>query len=407
MESAQAKRAQRFTNVGHSLNHLLTLLYPTIVLTLETEWQRSYGELIGLMLVGQILYGAVALPAGWLGDRWSTLGMMVAYFVGTGAAAILAGLATTPFQLALGLAAIGFFGAIYHPVGMAWLVRSSADRGKALGWNGMFGSFGVALGPAVAGALCQWWSWRAAFIVPGVVTALVGLALLAAWRTGLVVERAHDIPQARKPASRNEVMRAFILLSVTMTCAGLIYQAFTVILPKLFAERIGADFGLGASAIGGLVGLVYLFAGLTMPISGRLADRFPTTQIYRLAFVLIAPCLFLAAMLQSWPLVIVTVALVILNTLSGPAENKLLAFYTPGRWQGTGYGAKFVLSLGVSASAIPLIALVYDATGGFVWLFVAMGVLALMALVAALMLPAGEPRAAAVASPAPRVAAAE
>ena len=46
MESARAKRAQRFTNVGHSLNHLLTLLYPTIVLTLETEWQRSYAELI-------------------------------------------------------------------------------------------------------------------------------------------------------------------------------------------------------------------------------------------------------------------------------------------------------------------------------------------------------------------------
>jgi MFS family permease len=239
-----------------------------------------------------------------------------------------------------------------------------------------------------------------------VVTALVGVALLVAWRAGAVVERAHEPSRSTQPVSRNEVMRAFILLSVTMTCAGLIYQAFTVILPKLFAERIGEDFGLGASAIGGLVGLVYLIAGLTMPLSGRLADRFPTTSIYRLAFVLIAPCLFLAAMLQSWPLVVVTVALVILNTLSGPAENKLLAHYTPGRWQGTGYGAKFVLSLGVSASAIPLIALVYDSTGGFVWLFVAMGLLALVALAAALMLPTGERSEAVVAPPAPRPAAA-
>lgn len=405
MESAPAKRAQRFTNVGHSLNHLLTLLYPTVVLTLETEWQRSYGELIGLMLLGQVLYGAFALPAGWLGDRWSTVGMMVLYFVGTGAAAIATGFATTPFQLALGLASIGFFAAIYHPVGMAWLVRSAADRGKALGWNGMFGSFGVALGPVVAGALCQWWSWRAAFIVPGALTTLLGLGLLIAWRAGAVAE-AVTVPVPRgKPASRNEMMRAFILLSVTMTCGGLIYQAFTVILPKLFADRIGGDFGLGASAIGGLVGLVYLVAGLTMPFSGRLADRFPTPQIYRAAFVLLVPCLFVAALLQSWPLVFVTVLLVIINTLAGPAENKLLAHYTPGRWQGTGYGAKFVLSLGVSASAIPLIALIYDSTGGFFWLFIGMGVLAVVALIGALLLPTGE--AENLRSAAPRVAAAE
>jgi MFS transporter, FSR family, fosmidomycin resistance protein len=405
MDSATSMRAQRFTNVGHSLNHMLMLLYPTVVLTLETEWQRSYGELIGLMLLGQVLYGAFALPAGWLGDRWSTLGMMALYFVGTGAAAIVTGLATTPFQLALGLASIGFFAAIYHPVGMAWLVRSTTNRGKALGWNGMFGSFGVALGPVVAGALCQWWSWRAAFIVPGAVTMAIGVALLLAWRFGAVAEAVQMPAAPRKPASRNEMMRAFILLSVTMTCGGLIYQAFTVVLPKLFAERIGVDFGLGASAIGGLVGLVYLVAGLTMPISGRLADRFPTAQIYRVAFLLLVPCLFVAALLQSWPLVFVTVLLVIINTLAGPAENKLLAHYTPGRWQGTGYGAKFVLSLGVSASAIPLIALIYESTGGFFWLFIAMGVLAVVALVGALLLPTGE--AENLRASTPRVAAAE
>jgi len=333
--------------------------------------------------------------------------MMTLYFVGTGAAAVVTGLATTPFQLALGLASIGFFAAIYHPVGMAWLVRSAADRGKALGWNGMFGSFGVALGPVVAGALCQWWSWRAAFIVPGAITAAIGVALLVVWRAGGVADSvpAHVAP--RKVASRTEMMRAFILLSVTMTCGGLIYQAFTVILPKLFAERIGQDFGLGASAIGGLVGLVYLVAGLTMPISGRLADRFPTPQIYRAAFLLLVPCLFVAALLQSWPLVFVTVLLVIINTLSGPAENKLLAHYTPGRWQGTGYGAKFVLSLGVSASAIPLIALIYESTGGFFWLFIAMGVLAAVATIGALLLPTGEAAVARAAQVQPRVAAAE
>ncbi|MFM8678817.1 MAG: MFS transporter, partial [Alphaproteobacteria bacterium] len=66
MDSIAARRAQAFSNVGHSLNHLLLLLYPTVVLVLEREWGRSYGELIALMLAGQVLYGIAALPSGWL-----------------------------------------------------------------------------------------------------------------------------------------------------------------------------------------------------------------------------------------------------------------------------------------------------------------------------------------------------
>lgn len=365
MFDASPRLAQRFTNVGHSLNHLLTLLYPTVVLSLEQEWQRSYGELIGLMLAGQIVYGVAALPAGWLGDRWSTLGMMVIYFVGSGAGAILTGLATTPFALASGLAVLGFFAAIYHPVGMAWLVRSTRSRGRALGWNGMFGAFGVALGPIVAGALCQWWSWRAAFIVPGAITVAVGFGLLLAWRLGAVVETAHEIVAVAKPPSRNEVVRAFFILSLTMTCGGLIFQAFTIMLPKLFADRLGDGAMLGAFGVGGLVGLVYLCAGASMPVSGWLADRVAPQRVYRLTYLVMTPCLFAASLLQGWGLLALAIALVFINTLAGPAENKLLAHYTPGRWQGTGYGAKFVLTLGVSASSIPLIAWLYDSTGGF------------------------------------------
>ena len=387
MDSRAARLAQGFSNVGHSLNHLLTLLYPTVVLVLEREWARSYGELIALMLAGQILYGLAALPAGWLGDRWSTRGMMVVYLVGAGASAIATGLATTPFALAAGLAAIGFFAAIYHPVGMAWVVRSMRDRGRALGWNGMFGSIGVALGPVVAGALCHWWSWRAAFIVPGIVTLAIGIVLFVAWRGEMVGEGDLSGTPSKAPPTRKEMLRAFFLLSVTMTCGGLIFQAFTVMLPKLFEQRMGAEFGLGPLGIGGLVGLVYLCVGLSMPYCGRIADRFPTEKVYRFAYVLLAPGLFLAALLQSWLLLALSIGLVFTSTLAGPAENKLLAHYTPGRWQGTGFGAKFVLTLGVSASAVPLIAWVYDSTGGFYWLFVMMGVLAAVALAGASMLP--------------------
>ncbi|MBM3524083.1 MAG: MFS transporter [Alphaproteobacteria bacterium] len=389
MRRASPALAQGFTNVGHSLDHILTLLYPTVVLVLENEWGRSYAELIGLMLLGQVLFGAAALPAGWLADRWSTLGMMAIYFLGTGAAAIGTGLARNPVELGLGLTAIGFFAAIYHPVGMSWLVRTTLSRGRALGWNGMFGSIGVALGPVIAGALCHWASWRMAFIVPGVVTAALGLALLGAWRLGWLVEVEANPRIAPPPPPRGEMIRVFALLSISMTCAALVYQSLTIVLPKLFAERLGEASGLGPFGIGGLVGFVYLCAGASMPISGWLADRFAMQRMYVAGFLLQVPLLFLSAFLQSWALLVVSVTLVFVGTLGAPAENKLLAHYTPGRWQGTGYGAKFVLALGVSASAIPLIAWIYGATGGFFWLFIVMGCLASVSMLAASLIPAG------------------
>src|SRR3984893_8499963 len=128
MNSRSATLALVFSSVGHFFAHLLMLLYPTVVLVLVGRWGMSYGDLLSLSLAGFVLFGLGALPAGWLGDRWSAERMMVVFFVGTGGAAIATGLTDGPMALAVGLAAIGLFGSIYHPVGTAWLVPKGGNR---------------------------------------------------------------------------------------------------------------------------------------------------------------------------------------------------------------------------------------------------------------------------------------
>ena len=91
-----ARLALVFSSVGHSYAHMFMLLFPTVVLALERDWQQPYGVLMMLMLPGSILFGAAALPAGWLGDKWSAPKMMVIYFIGTGAAAVAASETTAP-----------------------------------------------------------------------------------------------------------------------------------------------------------------------------------------------------------------------------------------------------------------------------------------------------------------------
>ena len=66
-----------FASVGHTLCHLLTLLFPTVLLALEVELELSFKELATLAVPAAFLFGAGALPAGWLGDRWSKTTLLV------------------------------------------------------------------------------------------------------------------------------------------------------------------------------------------------------------------------------------------------------------------------------------------------------------------------------------------
>ncbi|HKJ00434.1 MAG TPA: MFS transporter [bacterium] len=382
-----ARVAIGFSNATHYLTHLFMLLYPTAVLGLEQEFHLPYGQLISLSLGGFILFGAGALPAGWLADRWSEIGMLAVLLFGMGGAALLTGLAPSPLWVALGLALMGLFASIYHPVGIAMIVRHAEKRGRALGINGVSGGLGLASGALVAGALMDWWSWRAAFIVPGLVAMALGVVFLVAVRlTGLrdTREDAHPQPEVGGHA----MVSAFLTLTVTTMMAGLIFQSTSVALPKIFAQRLGLFAGgNGALDVGGFVSLVYLGAASVQVFGGILADRFPLKWVYVAAYTVQVPVILLAARLYNWPLVGVCMAMVLLQNGAAPAESALYARYSPARWRATAFGLKFVVSLGVSALGVPLVALIYDGTGGFYWLFVAMAAFALTAASVGLLLP--------------------
>jgi FSR family fosmidomycin resistance protein-like MFS transporter len=400
MSPRSARLALFFANAGHVTTHLLMLLYPTVVLALEKSFSLSYGELMLLSLPGTVLYGAGALPAGFLGDRWSAERMMVLFYLGSGLAAIATGLATGPLGLGIGLGLIGLFGSIYHPVGIAWLVRNAENRGRILGWNGIFGSIGVGVAPATAGALTQWIDWRAAFLVPGAVALLLGVALAAFVRSGAVVAAKTDLKPQPEPG-RGDIRRAFVALSITMLAAGIVYQALTVALPKLFEQRLTALTAGSMLGAGGFASLVFA-EGMFIPlIGGWLADRYSLKWVYVGSWLCALPALLLSAQLFELPLFAATMVVFSLMSLATPAENALLVRYTPGRWRATAFGAKFVLSLGVSSLGVPLVAFIFDRTGGFAWLFLVLGALAAAIVGAGVFLPRESEAAPEGAAPAP------
>ncbi len=388
MLDRSARLSQLFAWLGHGYMHLLVALFLTVVLALETEWALPYGNLIGLWTVGALLVGLGAPVAGLLGDRWSTPGMMVAFFIGAGASAIACALARDPLEMTAALAALGLFASIYHPVGMAWLVKTAVNRGMALGVFGVFGSLGVALAGMTAGGLIDLIDWRAAFWIPGAVSVVTGLALLVAIATRNVVDVAGDrTPQ--KEASRSDVVRTFFVLSLTVFLGGLVYQATQVAMPKALADRIPE--WAGALGAGILFTAIYLAAGALQIPAGWLADRYPLRAVYVLSYLVQVPLLAAAAALSGLPFFVAAALMVVTSVGSLPAENVLMARYTSARWRGSAFGAKFVLSLGVGPVAVQLLAWLHETTGSFAWLYTVLAMAAGIVVLAGLLLP-GESR---------------
>ena len=386
MQSYSAKLSLGFSCLGHAYMHMFTAFYFVIALALEEVWQRPYHELIELWTLGSLLVGLAALPSGWLGDRLGATRMMIVFFLGLGLAGIACGFAEDTAALFIGLTALGLFGAIYHPVGIAWVVRCASARGKALGVNGVFGGIGVASAGLVAGGLIDAFGWRTAFMLPGVICLVTGLALWVCHLRGWVTDGI-EAAGPRVPESRGDMLRAVLVLLLTMVVMGIVFQATQAAVPKVFDLRLRDIAGEGTFGIGALVALVYAVGSVMQVVGGYLADKYPLKPIYFVSFALQAVALATVATLGGLPLIVMTSMVVLLGIVGLPAENMLLARYTPQRHHSMAYGFKFVLAFGTAPFAIMMVSAVQERTGEFVWLFFLLAAMALTAALAAALLP--------------------
>jgi MFS family permease len=373
-----------FLNLGHALDHLFMLIFTTAVISIGASTGQPYSELLTLSLGGFIAFGACSIPAGWLGDRWSRRAMMVIFFIGIGASSILTGLARSNMEIAIGLTLIGVFAAIYHPVGIAMLVRNHPKQGRALGVNGFFGNLGVALAAIITGGLADFAGWRWAFIVPGIFSILSGFAF---WYFAPATEVSGSV--AKKPVSalpRAILARVFGVVLVATICGGIIFNATTVAMPKLFDQRldaiVGTSFGLGT-----LVALVFLLAAFAQLLVGSLIDRMSLYRVFLPIAAMQAPFLFLAGMVDGYLMLVVAIAMMFFVFGQIPINDAMVARYTNDEWRSRVYALRYVMSFSASATAVPMIAYLYATTGDFTQTFNVLAIAALCIFAAALFFP--------------------
>ena len=418
-----------FLNIGHFFDHLFTLIYATVAaLALHKEWGLTYAQLVPYATPGFIAFGLFSLPAGRLADTWSRHGMMVVFFIGIGLASIATGFAQSPLQIAILLFIVGVLAAIYHPVGLAMVVGSISSAvakstaasgtsngmtslliaviggailvpvsmfigggyiipivvsglaglayykptgtGMAIGVNGVWGNLGVGCAALITGWFIDNGGWRAAFIMPGVVSILIGL--LYWWHVRDEIRAEASKPKAAAATSapgkglsadaRAAFVRLTAIVFFTTAVSSLVFQSTTFALPKVFAERLQGIAG-SATWIGQLAFMVFAIASLAQLVVGAMLDRLgPRIVFMVVAAIQVVFFALMPGLQDGWALV---VALGFMLGAFGqiPINDYMIGRMAKSELRATIYGVRYIVSFTVLAAALPLIAYIHGSYG--------------------------------------------
>lgn len=358
-----AARQIVFINTAHTITHYSLLILPTAVLAMAVPGGRfgeSYGPILALATGGFVFYGLLSLPQGWLVQRFGRKALMTTFFLGTGLSLIAAGLVHSPMMLGVALACAGGFAAIYHPIGTTMLVEAAGDRpGRSIGVNGVFGNLGVALAPVVTAFLANEIGWRAAFVAPGLLCVMAGLFWM---RTPLAHVSAHANARPFPPIPRHLVRRAVLVLMLIAMSSGLVFNAFTILLPKLMQERL-ADNATLLPLVGLAAFLVTLCGALTQFSVGRMIDRNTLKTVFLPVSIVLAPAMLALSFAQGW-LVLPLAGAVAASIFGQVTVNETMAArYISPALRARIYSVRFFVGFLGAAAAAPVVSTLYERTG--------------------------------------------
>ena len=376
-------RVITLVNVAHFIDHYAMLIFAAAVLVMGSSMNMTYTELLPYATPGFVAFGAGSLFTGWLGDRWSRRHMMVIFFYGIGLSMIAVGFVQTPLQLGAALFAVGLFASIYHPVGTAMIVSYADKLGSAMGVNGVFGNFGVASSALITGVIGQYLGWRWAFIVPGVVTVAAGVVFMQ--------QVAHEDRSGFKQAAaqarvaKSDMWRVIVALLVTVVAISTVFNAITIALPKLFAERL-SELTHSPATLGVIAAGVYVFGALTQYNIGWLIDRYSLKAVCLPLSLLLAPFLYFAATMSNVSLILVAIGVIVGLFGQITVNETIVGKYTAEEWRSRAYAVRYFVGFTAAGASVGLVAWLYE-LGGFMLMLHAFAGLSVLVIISALILP--------------------
>ena len=373
-----------YINIGHFLDHFMMLIFAKAAFDAGRHFGLSYDEIIIYGTLGLFLFGAAAPLAGWLADKYSRSLIIIIYPFGVSLGAFLCFLSSSPIMLGFSIGVIGFFAAIFHPVGIAMLIRDSNKVGIRLGVNGVWGNMGVAAAPVLTGFIILNSNWQLSFLVPSLICLIFGIAQLRGFKEIDIKE------EKTKQKISNGLVEGWkiVLLSLTMTtlAGGFIFGSLTFLIPRIFEVNL-SGISVDIAITGLLAGIVYAIASLSQVGVGSLIDRYSPKII--LGFVGIGQffLIYLSSLYIDYALFFVMLMAMFFVFGQVPITDAILVRYVDDQWRARILSVKFLINLCAGASVLPLVSLFLGYGYTFSDLLTILSCLAIFVVISAYMLP--------------------
>jgi MFS family permease len=345
---------QWLLNIGHAIDHMFLLIFATAVTSIAADFGIArWEDLMPYSVAAFFFFGIGSLPSGKLGDHWGRRRMMLVFFFGMGASALLVSATQSPLQLAMALALLGCFASIYHPVGIPMLVQGAVRPGLTIGINGLVGNLGVAVAAVATGFLVKYLGWRMAFAVPGALCLLFGCAFAA------IATREQGAPARKKAAAAAmpagvSMAKLLLVMTVAATSGSLLFNFSTNSNYELLTDRLRSILQDPAT-IGALLAATYAAASVAQLVVGYLIDRMPLKNLY--LAVVAAQALLLAATTMANGWVFYGLQFLFMTAIFGaiPFTDAMIVRFVDDSMRSRVSGMRLAVSLGASSLAVWLI----------------------------------------------------
>ena len=370
--------------ISHFLDHFIILVFAKAAYDAGQDIGLTYGETIQLATLGFILFGVASPLAARVADIFSRSITMVVFHFGIGISSILISFSYTSLHLVLGLSSLGFFAAIFHPVGIAMLLETKERVGLRLGVNGLFGNMGVASAPLITGFIIFYSDWKMAFLISGIVCIIYGILFALALKP-------MELPSGASPKIKPETFsygwkQALLALAISTTFGGFVFTAVTFLVPR-YLELYMENLALSVAMTGLLASFVYAISSFSQVIVGWFIDYISPKIVLFIVSMGQIIFIYLASQFDGYKLLFFMTLAVCFVFGQIPIIDAVMVRYVPDSWRNRVLSIKFVLNLGVGAAVLPTCSFMLDKGYELSQLFSYLSVFSMVIVFASFLLP--------------------
>ena len=373
MLNSESKIILLLTGASHFSVHASMLIFPAIMITLQDYFNVGLDTLGWMYMLSSFMFGLGSIPAGFLENRFGGRNLLVVFQIGASISGLIIIFANDLTIMTLGMMLLGLSASIYHPAGLTIISRRVRQTSKGMGYHGIAGSLGLAVGPLLAAWFSTILDWRFAYL-----SMIVFWVILSVATFFLIPSEHIRVDVQGKIAPKRSKIRPLVTYYVITSLIGLAFTGFITYMPIFFSNNAYSFHFINDKIFaGGIATTIVLISGIPgQYFGGKWGDSYSKTRILFITCLMHIPLLLVFYYSSGLIILISGILLGFVHFIYQPIGNAMIAEYTSSSSRGIGYGFSFFLSFGVGSFA--------SGVGGVV--AVQYGVSAVFLFVALLML---------------------